>query len=233
MKYILLLVFFISCNLLEGKTEDDIQSYLLAEQDPLQEILDALFISPKVLSSKKELEKMGFEIIEIRHPSFFIAKHPLLPRYVVKAHLNSSTRSQEDRWNNLLNRCYGAEAIEKIIAFHKLRYFVVPKKKIYVTRDGDPILLATYIELASKADSKYAWKTIAKKEHIQELYQILRHGYGSSKLPENLSFTKKGTFACIDTEKPPREDIPMHTKKHLSKKMQRYFQKLVMEGDDL
>lgn len=208
-----------------------VDSYLLEKDDPLHKTLKTLFSSEDVLDSKKSLEKAGFRVLVIRTPSFVVAKHPKLPGYVIKVHLQSSSRSLEQRWNNFICRCKGAEAIQNIIDIEGLKYFTVPKKKIYESPMGEPILLATHINILSYRDSEYAWKYVAKKKHVEELYCLLHYGYGSSKLPENIPYTKEGKFALIDTERPARTTVCTNGKRHLSKSMRQYFNSLVLKGE--
>ena len=60
---------------------------------------------------------------------------------------------------------------------------------------------------------------------LKELYCIIRNDCGSSKLVENVPYTKEGVFTCIDTEKSSQGDL--YIKKYLSKRMRMYWDELV------
>ena len=128
---------------------------------------------------------------------------------------------------NIITRCNAAERLRNLIKKEKIRYFTVPDKWIYTTPtiDQDPVLIVTYMNIVSKEQSKYAWKYLVKPKHLDELYCIIRHGCGSSKLVDNIPYTKEGVFTCIDTEKPSHGD--RNLKKYLSQKMKNYWDDLV------
>jgi len=201
----------------------DSSQYLLEDTHPLYSTMQTLFNSKGVLSSEKSLEKRGFHILAVRAPSFVVIKHHKIPGYVIKAHLEGSGRSLEQRWDNFICRCAHALAIQQLIQDQGFKHFAVPDKKIYVTDRGEPILLATDMNILSYKQSQYAWKHLAKKKHIEELYCLFESGYGSSKLPENIPYTKEGFFALIDTERPAKMRPFSHFKDYLSAPMQDYF----------
>jgi len=217
---------FFSFNSLEN-LQEDIQSYVLQENHPLVASLDKIFDSLTTLDSIKTLKEAHCKILEVRPSTLVLAKHPALPGYLMKLYLHSSLRTEEEKWRNLLNRCRGAENIRKLIQEKGLRHFTVPDKWIYITKGGDPVLIATYMDIVSKEESKYIWKNSVTKEQIKELYTIISHGYASTLLPHNIPYTKSGTFACIDTEVPKRVPKYSHAKAHLSDKMGEYWDKLV------
>lgn len=224
-----LMIFFLIINAV-CRAEDP-RDYLVEDTHPFYSTMEALFNVKGVLSSEKSLEKRGFHILALRAPSFVVVKHHKIPGYVIKAHLEGSGRSLQQKWDNFISRCTHALAIRQLIQEQGLKHFVVPDKKIYVTNRGEPILLATDMNILSYKESEYAWKHVAKKKHIEELYCLLQHGYGSSKLPENIPYTKEGFFALIDTERPPKIRPFSHFKEYLSKPMQDYFH-VISKGED-
>jgi hypothetical protein len=211
---------------------EDIDSYLLAQEHPLYPVLDRLLASSEALISVKHLKKAGFSIIEQRPSTLVLAKHPALPGYLIKVYLHSSIRTEEVKWRNLVNRCKGAENIRRLIFKENIRYFTVPDKWLYITKQQDLVLIATYMPILSKEESKYVWKNLVTKEQLEELYLIISHGYGSTLLPHNIPYMKSGSFACIDTEIPQRVPRYSHAKAHLSDKMGKYWDKLVAKGQN-
>ena len=213
--------------------DESIQSYALPVEHSLRPALDRLFRDPKTLQNQKNLEKAGFVVLHSRPSTLIIAKHPALAGYLIKVYLLSSVRPQKENWENLVNRCRGAENIRKLIKQEGLKYFTVPDKWLYVSSTGDPVLvlIATHIDTVSKEDSKYAWKHSVSYKHLEELYCIISHGYASTLLPANIPYTKKGIFACVDTEQPQREPRYENVKVHISKKMRLYWEELVRTGE--
>lgn len=217
-------IFFTPAILIEAG--EDVSEYSLQEDHPFYGVLENIFISSKILDAKENLIDAGFVIIQVREPMFVIASHPLLPGYLVKVHLHSSSRSIEDRRKNLICRCKTAKSLRSLILEKNLRHFVVPDKWVYTmaTEEKDFVLIVTHMNIVSKSESRYAWKH-ASEDQLQELYCIIRHDFGSCKLVENIPFTREGVFACIDTEKPSSGDRFM--KGNLSTKGRLYWDFLV------
>lgn len=207
---------------------EDLVRHSLQSDHPFYRALDNIFSSPKTLNSEKNLIKAGFTIIQLRNPQFVIAKHPALPGHLVKLYLRSSSRSLECQWKNTITRCNNAEKLRDLIKKNNIKRFTVPDKWIYTTKQQDPILIVTKMNIVSEEQSRYAWKHLIKNKHLQELFCIIRHGCGSSKLIENIPYTKEGMFTCIDTEKPSQGDS--YLKKYLSKKMRNYWDFLIKQN---
>lgn len=227
------IVIFCFCSSIQAKElVDEIACYTMQERHPLYAIANRLFASSKTLESLKSFKEAGFKVLEIRPSTLVLAKHPGLPGFLIKVYLHSSVRTEEEKWTNLINRCRGAENIRRLIQREKLRYFTVPDKWLYITEEGDPVLIVTYMDIVSKEESKYVWKNSITKEHLKELYTIISHGYASTLLPHNIPYTRSGVFACIDTEVPQRVPRYSHAKAHLSSKMGQYWDKLVQSGQN-
>lgn len=220
-----------------------IASHLLPLDHPIKPKLDSIFSRSRVLENERTLVDAGFSIIA--GPMFrsfvIVARHPEVPGYVFKFYLDSDSRSRKDipHWLWLARRCDGAKGIRKIIKREKISLFAVPDKWLYVlpvypfsnVLDPDPvILIATDMEPESREVTEQMWQTVVTRRHLDELYAILKHGYGGHGtvfLPNNVPFTKQGKFAFTDTES-PKDDLPLkHIKKYLSKEMQRYWDHLI------
>ncbi len=211
---------------------EEIAAYVLSEEHWLHSNLDRIFSQGDVLENKTTFEEAGFITLYKQPSGMRVAKHSLLPGYLVKVYLRSSPQNLELQW--LVDRCLGAENIRNLIEQEKLRYFVVPDKWIYFLPNQDSqaaILVVEDMNLVSKEESKKAWKN-ANKKQIRELYTILSHGFGSCYLHGNIPYTKMGKFACVDTAYPYREHLYKNVKKHISIDMYKYWDELVKAGEN-
>jgi hypothetical protein len=193
--------------------------------------LDAIFQQfPHAFDSENSLIDAGFTIVCHQPKSkIVVIKHQTLPGYLIKGYLESEI-DRNTYQQNLLNRCIGADNIRSLIKKKKIRHFTVPDKYLYTLPNETLILLVTDMKIHDSFKSRLAWKEKATKEHLRELYIILSHGYASCWLAENIPYTKKGTFACIDTEYPQRKLDLTKTKKYFSKKMQSYWKRLIRDN---
>lgn len=224
-----LFILYVFCTALGGADlTDDFIMHKLSEHHPFYSKLEKIFAYSKTLDSERNFLKAGFTILQLRDPMFVIAMHPQLPGHLVKVHLRSSDRDPEKRWKNLITRCNNAAKLREFIEKEKIRYFTVPDKLIYVTKDGDPVFIVTRMNICSERETRYAWKNHVKHKHLKELQLILSNGLGSSKLVENIPYTKEGLFTCIDTEKPSQGNS--YIKKYLSEEMSIYWNNLTRES---
>jgi len=207
---------------------EDLDAYTMPAQHPFYAKLERIFASSKTLDSERNFVKAGFTIFQLREPMFVVATHPELPGHLVKVHLRSSSRSTKSRWKNFITRCKNATKLRDLIEKEKIRYFTVPDKCIYITKHQDPVLIVTRMNIVSERETKRAWLSHVKHKHIKELYCILSNGCGSSKLVENIPYTREGVFACVDTEKPSQGD--RYVKKYLSRDMSLYWDELKKES---
>lgn len=212
--------------------EEFFAAHLLPQNHPLRGWLEETFITSKLLDSKDTLQRAGFEILAClpEHPA--VAKHPSVPGYVFKMYLNSEKKYVRDQISSvewLLRRCAGAKTLRKWIETQKIRHFVVPEKWIYplpYETKHPIILIATDMEIEDEQMTCHAWKTVACEEHLNELYSILKKGYGSVNLNGNIPYTKSGKFAFIDTEKIQQTHKMRKVKPYLSEHMQLYWDQL-------
>jgi hypothetical protein len=211
--------------------------YLLPLNHPIKPSLDGIFCHATPLVNETSFVKAGFTVRFSQPFSFIrVASHPELPDYLVKTYLEDDLRLRDNKesWKWLYIRCKGAESIRKIIERKKLRHFVVPNKWLYPLpyqefQRHPVLLLVDDMKLASRADCEYAWKHITK-EHLDELFCILSHGYASTYLCENIPYTMDNKFACIDTEHVQRDLCLSHVGRYLSQEMEEYWNKLVRSG---
>ncbi|MBY0529591.1 MAG: hypothetical protein K2P51_05310 [Rhabdochlamydiaceae bacterium] len=212
--------------------------HLLPLNHPLKPKLDALFSSSRVTESEESLLAAGFSIIASMPGSFVIvARHPELRGQVLKLYLDNEMRTKDGIPNSewLIRRCIGAKIIRDIIIKKKFKTLTIPDKWLYILpriplsqgpRPQPVLVIETDMELYNEAESLTAWKTQITPEHLNELYAILKHGYGTIRVAENIPFTKHGTFAFTDTEYPQRKLKLRKVKPYLSEEMQIYWDTL-------
>lgn len=223
---------FISINQ-ASEIENWSDAYFLPSNHRLKSKLDYIFSEENVLENSRTFKEAGFIILHKQSSKMRVAKHPLLAGYLVKAYLDEKSPNQGFQW--LLDRCKGAENVRNLIQEKGLRYFTVPDKWIYVIpgRSFDSsdkqvaVLVVKDMNLVTHKESILAWKKATTKE-LDELYIILSHGFASCYLPHNISYTKKGKFACIDTAYPQRVHSYFSVEKYFSPEMQIYWNQLVL-----
>ncbi len=219
-----------------------ISPYLIPIDHPMKGVLDRLFAQGRVTESMQSLKEAGFDVIAAMPRSYVVVvRHPAVPGYVLKLYLDSETRMKENtpNWMWLTQRCIGANKIREIIKHQRIKNFIVPDKWIYVLPplpasqgpSPQPILvIATDIE--PFADAKLAWKTLVTREHLDELFIIMKWGYSTTQIA-NIPYTKSGKFAFMDTEYPCRNLHLIHIEKYLSKEMAKYWERMLeVNGGD-
>lgn len=209
-------------------------SHMLPRKHALRPILDKIFHSPRVMKNATSFAKAGFITIDIRHHNHMrVARHPELPGYLVKLFLHSESPKSKKAMNNMnfRQRCASADIIRRLITKHAITHFTVPDKWVYAppfskkrTGPRSLVLVVTDMNIVSYKETEKAWKTEITPEHLRELILIKRKVSLSQTIPENIPYTKEGTFAFIDTEK-----RTWHTQKmgqYFSTDMQTYWQTL-------
>jgi len=234
---------FVNHPLLDQEMRMQIAPHLLPLNHPMKVTLDSIFSQSRVLENEDSLRNAGFIPICDSMPRSYVivARHSLIPGYVFKLYLDSETRCRKDvpHWIWLVRRCVGAMGIRKIIRQNQIRFFTVPDKWLYLVPafpaanavNPQPIILmATDMQLESSEVTREKWKTAITREHLDELYMILKEGYGGHgvvSLEANVPFTKQGTFAFTDTEDPRAKPKLKHIRKFLSLEMQKYWDSLI------
>jgi len=219
--------------------------HLLHPSHPLKGALDSIFLLSRATKNHDAFEQAGFTPLEVRrsHSGIVVAKHPLLPKHLVKVYFDNDLIEKFDRpgWKWLSQRCLAAKKIHAIISKKNLKHFTVPQKwlyplPIYPAPESEKgsirqpvILLVEEADLLSHSASKKAWREVTE-EVLDELYIIVSTTMGSSYRPDNIPMTKSGKFCFIDTEyvhsRPHYDSI----RPYLSKKMKRYWDRLVKKG---
>jgi len=205
-------------------SEEEIQSYQLVSDHPMWDRLEKIFSQENVLETKERFFEAGFQTLHKQPSGMYVAKHPRLSGYLVKLYLDDHPQAGQVQW--MIDRCKGAQNIRNLIVKKKLKHFTVPKKWIYYPESSSPILVVEDMQIVSQEKSKTAWKAAGKIE-LKELYTLLKNGFGSCYLKQNIPYTKSGKFACVDTAYPYRQFQYWQAKKYFSLQMQQYWDELV------
>lgn len=217
--------------------------YLIPWDHPMKGRLDEIFTKSRATADKNTFKQAGFKTIGEQRPRSYIivAKHRNLPGYLVKVALDSETRKKlkKESWEWFVKRCEGATRIKKIIKAKKIKHFTVPNKYIYLFPENPPpltrehhlaLLLVDDMNLTSQEECLHAWKNYITKAHLDELFIIISKARGSSYRPDNIAYTKDGTFAFIDTEYPKQTPDYKRIRKYLNSKMLKYWDGLIKNG---
>lgn len=232
----------------KGTQKAEYSKYLMSVNHPLKSVLDTIFYDSNVTADEQTMRAAGFSRIDTQPSSFMsIAFHPALHGFLLKLYLDNETRVKDNIlgyvW--LIQRCQGAEEIRQLIKKKKIKYFTVPEKCLYqipgrsLTSSSfemgrmmpQPFLLVVEdMNLAPAEETLDAWKNRITTKHLDELYCILSHGYGSAYVGANVPLTSAGLFAFIDTEHLKRKIKYAQVKPFLSKSMRDYWDELVKKG---
>jgi len=232
---------FNSNPLVSERARSVISPHLMPDNHPMRKVMDQLFGDQRVTQNETTLTKAGFEILHRQPRSCIrVVSHPKLPGYLVKLILDEEVRLKEGKpeWYWFSKRCELASKIRQVIQTNNIKHFTVPKKCLYplpakpeaILNPGQHqklvVLLVEDMKLTTQSKNLVAWKNSVKREHLDELYLIIKNVGGSSYRADNIPLTKNGIFAFIDTEYP---NIPANYSKidpFLSKKMRTYWLKI-------
>jgi hypothetical protein len=234
--------YFFDNPYLDERMKELMAPHLLPLDHPAKQALDGIFSRSRAIHDKESLLRAGFQIIVAMPLSFVIvARHPAVPGYVFKLYYDTELRSKENKQNCewLTMRCIGAKKIKKVMREEGIRYFRVPDKWLYVLpqypaptgpNPQPVIVMATDMQPTSLHKTKRAWRTVVTKRHLDELYAILKHGYGTTGLVRNILFIREETFAFLDTEYPIRDLNLKEVRQYLSDEMKEYWEELMKKG---
>ncbi|MFA6915989.1 MAG: hypothetical protein WC222_06300 [Parachlamydiales bacterium] len=254
--YKFLLVLLLSFSILEAKPQelknnpfitkrarDEIAPFMLPSNHPLKSTVENLFGIERVTLNEEAFANAGFVTLYSQPRSFIkVARHPLLPGYLVKTVLDSEPRQKKgmQSWEWFVRRCVGAKLMQKVIRNKRCQYFIVPQKYLHPLPAYPEvpdnysrqiaILLVEELDLVSEEENLLAWKTKITKEHLKELYSILTHSPGITLRPDNIVYTTDGKFAFIDTEYLRARPYLSNIKHYLSDEMKAYWSKLRKKG---
>ncbi len=231
--------------LLNTHIKKEIKPFLLNSHSSLYKTVNQIFTQYRVTLNVYTLIQAGFNILCQQPRSFItVASHPAVPGMLFKLYFDSELRKKNNvpGWKWFVKRCVGAESIRNVIKKKNIKHFTVPKKYIYVlpsstlpplAMDIDPklaLLIVQDMDLASDELNYAAWKFYITPEILDELYLIISHSKGSSYRPDNITLTKEGTFAFIDTEYPTAVPDYQSIRPYLSAEMCAYWDQLIKQG---
>ncbi len=246
MKFRFFVVFFL-CNIffvtnfnyakkVKNEVDLDPTPYMLPHDHWLRPTLNRTFSNPNVLTNADTLRESGYITVCVRPGSSLrVVHHPDVKGYLYKVNIDSDCKGKRRDCNNkLVQRCITAQLIRDLIRTHNIRYFTVPQKWIYEPtwsgKDGKAVSYVLIVEdmhTKTRAESYKAWKEIATKRHVEELFIILSNGYASLAISQNIPYKENGVFACIDTEYPKRNFDLKRLSKRLPKNKRLFWRKLV------
>lgn len=224
-----------------------IKPWLISSKHPLVPILNGIFQKQRAILDRESMEAAGFDILTpyVSRSFITVARHPLMPGYLMKAYLDNELRRKLDRshWRWLVARCEGAKKLRNTIKGLKSRYFTAPQKWLYPLpakpgpSSGDPrynrkyvVLIVEDMCILSQYDNEAAWKTRITPKHLDELYRIISLAGGGSYRPDNIPMTTSGKFAFIDTEYPDKKPNYGTIRRYLSSDMKEYWDQIVQQG---
>lgn len=228
-----------------SSVKDKIRPYVIPDTHSMKKNLDAIFLRTRATTNQKTFKAAGFKTLRKGPRSYVhVASHPSLPFHLVKAYMDNELEKKRGHSSSywMIKRCEGAKKIAEIIQKKRIRYFVVASKWIYPfpAQPSPPkdalhtrhcgLLLVTDMDLAPKKENHFAWSHLITPGHLDELYVIISRAKGSSYRPDNISFTKSGLFAFIDTEYPSGGPDYKSIRSYLSTEMQDYWDELVRRG---
>ncbi|MGZ3633849.1 MAG: hypothetical protein ACXWM7_06190, partial [Parachlamydiaceae bacterium] len=91
----------------------DHRTFLLSPNNRNYKELSRIFSSEDVLNTSQSFAQAGFETISERPSGMFVAKHPRLPGYLVKAYIKS--KKTKPNWEWCVFRCWGVTNIRLLI----------------------------------------------------------------------------------------------------------------------
>lgn len=210
--FILILLGFVDTASLRAKeiptySESKIKRYLLPRDHPAQEQLKLLFTSREVFDNRINMRAAGFTFFGHYARKLLVCTHPLLPNYVIKKFINLIPPATQ--LSAYVRRLKGRKQISKYIKSAKVKNLVVPKKYLYelpekfsdpFTHEKSYLLIAEKQDLCSIEETKQRYYNVSRKT-LKELCLFLLKFRGMDSSLENLSFTKEGKVALIDTDK--------------------------------
>ena len=193
----------------------ELAPYLIPEDHPIKERLDAFFGRKRVSFHENSLKEAGFSNYTPREfTRLIVAKHPEFPGYIFKIYLDVQRYyHSRPEWYFWVMRVRGANLIRKEVEEKGWQHlFKVPQKWIYVLPSSpkakkgylakETILVEEDMELLDRSENKAAWKSErVNRNFLVSLYHIL-HKFellDCAKI-DNIPFAQDGRVAFVDTQ---------------------------------
>lgn len=236
---------FTNNPLISSRFRREMAPFVIPDTHPMKNQLNRIFLGRRPTLNERTFVEAGFITMHVQPRSYIrVAKHPLLPGYLLKVYLDSVTTQKKNKpdyyW--FVRRCEGAMRIRRSIRKHRFTHFKVARKYIYplpispfpgkgaAYQQKTVVLLVDNMRITSKQESREAWRTKMTKAHLEELYVIIKESGGDSYRPDNIAYTRDGFFAFIDTEYPHTKPDFSKIRNYLSLEMARYWDVLCSRG---
>jgi hypothetical protein len=183
-----------------------------------------------MFESRRDWTAAGFTVFD-RHDEtrIMVARHATAPGLLFKKYSRAVTVNQ---CKNYDARVEGADRLRALIAKHDLKHVVVPRKWIIDLPPDhgvcEHVLVAEHLDLVHVNEIGKQYRAI-DDNRLRELCFVLFHFRGLDSIIDNVSFTKEGKLAFIDTEHwygGKRRPYLRYIRRHLSRDNRRRAKQL-------
>lgn len=226
----------------EEKTWKMLTPYFLPDAEA-KKVLDQIFRKRRVLNSLRDVNKAGFFLIsKPEETKLFVAKHPKLKGYLIKAYLDTVQTTDWIWWKK---RIEGVKIIQASIDAHGYQEIMkTPKKWIYpLPADSSPeegkglhhfILVVQEMDILGPKANRKAYKKKMTPARLDAFYTILMENFLiDSVYADNTPFCEDGRQAFIDAEhaQDHTRPVPIWTVgQYLTPEMVGYWEQLIVHG---
>ncbi len=243
---------WIDQDFVHGRWEDDplltpeqielFQQFVLPADHPARIVLDQIFSETRATLDLEHFLDAGFCLTRVQGAQVVVAKHPALPGYVVKAHLDDQKEVSDIV--RLGTRLVGARLVQEIIANQGLTCVKAPAMWAYPLLLAEPfprsrrykrkhfMIVAEDVRPLPQEENLLLWKSEAvTKHHLDELFHIITIMRFHDMNPSNVPFCEDGYLYIVDFEDYWRP-VPNTTgiAASLSEGNQIYWNSLIMGG---
>jgi len=195
--------------LIDENTWQLLNPYLIPSNHPVKLKLDAILHQGRPTTNAISMKMAGFESIgTIAWDKAFVAKHPQLKGFIIKAYLDDQVWMDDKM---LLLRIQGAEQIRSAIkAYGFETYLKVPHKWLYQlpahtqTHPGQKnfILIVEDMTIVDKEKNEKLYRKSISEIQLKALHFIINAlGLADSVYIKNIPFSEDGKIAFVDTER--------------------------------
>lgn len=195
---------------IDEKAWNYLSPYLLPSNHPIKFELDQIFSKFRATSCSLTMKMAGFENLEEwKWDKVYVAKHPKLKGYLVKAYLDDHLFMND---HTLVNRIIGADILrEGIQVFGYQSFFKVPHKWLYQLPDYPEslpglnqknfILIVEDMNIVSKKKNIEMYRSLSEEKLLPLFHMINSFGLVDSIYIKNIPFSRDGKIAFVDLER--------------------------------
>lgn len=197
--------------LVDDHTWNNVQPYLLPSNHPLKSKLDQIFLKMRATANSVAMTMAGFKSLDVwRWDKVYVAKHPDLKGYLIKAYLDDHLFMDD---KTLVNRIIGAENLRSgINAYGYQSFLKVPHKWLYPLPDSPStlpglhpkhfILIVEDMDIVDKQKNEKMYHNSMSEKQLAALYVLINNfGLADSIYIYNIPFSKDRKIAFVDTER--------------------------------